>query len=229
MPSFQKELQMAFQASENLAEQIAFYISNRIIQFELKPGERIVEARLAEEMGVSRSPVREALRILEKDRLVELIPRRGARVTELTESYILNLSDILKEILGLVAYRGVEKGDEKDFYYLSAALKEMEECAKRGDITGYQEGTFNFAIYSCRGTKNPLLEEVVLFLWPDVRRIQFAALSLQKDNLMDNLKFYEAARDYFSAGDAAGASRVIRELVEHETKYALKKMKEYGG
>ena len=217
---------ITFQASENLAEQIALYLSNRIIQFELKPGERILEARLAGELGVSRSPVREALRILEKQRLVELIPRRGARVTKLTESYIENLNDVLKEILGLVAYMGVEKGGKKDMDNLNAALKDMETCARKKDIPGYQDGTFDFALYSCRGTKNRLLEEVVLFLWPDVRRLQFAALSFQKDKLLENLKFYKSARDYFAAGDAAGASRIIRELVEHETAYALRILRE---
>ncbi len=218
---------MEFQASENLAEQIALFLSDKIVRFELKPGERIVEAKLANEMGVSRSPVREALRILEKNRLVELIPRRGARVTELTESYILNLSDIIKEILGLVAYRGVEKGNKRDFRYLSATLKDMEESAKGDDIAGFQEGALRFAVYSCRAAKNPMLEEVVLFLWPGLKRLQFAALTLQRGHMTENLRFYEAARDYYSVGDAAGASRVIRELVEHETEYALKRIGEY--
>lgn len=218
---------MAFQATENLAEQIASYLTTKIVQFELKPGERIIEAKLSEEMGVSRSPVREALRILEKDRLVELIPRRGARVTDLTESYILNLNDILKEIMGLVAYRGVEKGDKKDLQLINSALKEMEQSAKVDDIDAYQEGTLSFALYSCGGAKNPLLEEVVNFLWPDVRRIQFAALSLQKGKLLKNLKFYQSARDHFSHGDAAGATKVIRELVEHETQFAIKRIREF--
>ncbi len=217
---------MTFEASQNLSEQIAQYLGNKIIQFEMKPGERILEARLAEELGVSRSPLREALRILEKQRLVELIPRRGARVTELTREYIENLSDVLKEILGLVAYRGVEKGTPHDLDNLYSALREMESCARRKDIPAYQDATFTFAIYSCRGTKNHLLEELVLFLWPDVRRIQFAALSFQKDTLLDNLRFYRSACEYFAAGDAEGASQVIRELVEHETSYSLRILSE---
>ena len=56
---------MTFAPKETLAVQIAQYVSDKIIRSELKPGEKIQEEKLAEELGVSRSPVREALRILE--------------------------------------------------------------------------------------------------------------------------------------------------------------------
>ncbi|MFW6284555.1 MAG: GntR family transcriptional regulator, partial [Desulfosalsimonas sp.] len=72
---------MDFSVSSGLAEQIAAYLEDRIIRLEIKPGQRIREAAVAEELGVSRSPVREALRILENNLVVEIIPRRGARVT----------------------------------------------------------------------------------------------------------------------------------------------------
>ncbi|MGQ9758896.1 MAG: FCD domain-containing protein [Actinomycetota bacterium] len=87
--------------------------------------------------------------------------------------------------------------DQRGLENLNSALKDMEECARRGDVAGYQEATFLFALYSCRGAGNPLLEEVVLFLWPDVRRLQYAALSFQKNTLLDNLKYYQTARGCF--------------------------------
>jgi len=67
---------MEFKPSKNLAEQIALYLGERIIRFELKPGERLIEEELARDLKVSRSPLREALRILEKKWLIDLIPRR---------------------------------------------------------------------------------------------------------------------------------------------------------
>jgi DNA-binding GntR family transcriptional regulator len=76
---------MEFKPSKNLAEQIAQYLSDKIILFQLKPGERLIEEDLARDLGVSRSPLREALRILEKKWLVDLIPRREARVSVLNE------------------------------------------------------------------------------------------------------------------------------------------------
>ena len=82
---------MTFKVSSGLAEQITEYISDKIIRMEIKPGERVLEINIAKELGVSRSPITEALRILEKTRLVELIPRKGARVTEMSENFIEQL------------------------------------------------------------------------------------------------------------------------------------------
>lgn len=82
----------------NISEQITNKIEESIITLKLKPGQRILESKLAEEMGVSRGPVRDSLRKLERNWLVELFPRREARVTDLTENYIENIFDTLKEL-----------------------------------------------------------------------------------------------------------------------------------
>ena len=79
---------MSFQNRKNLAQEIADHVSEKIIQMEIEPGERILEARIAQELNVSHSPVREAIRILERYRLVELSPRRGARVTDMSERHV---------------------------------------------------------------------------------------------------------------------------------------------
>jgi DNA-binding GntR family transcriptional regulator len=83
---------------ENVSEQITSHIENQIVTLKLKPGQRILESKLAEEMGVSRGPIRDSLRRLERNWLVEVFPRRGARVTELTEHYINSLYDVLFEL-----------------------------------------------------------------------------------------------------------------------------------
>ncbi len=217
---------MPFKPSENLPEQIAAYLSQRIISLEMKPGQKIVETRLADELGVSRSPLREALRILEKQKLVELTPRRGARVSEITEETIIWLADVLKEILGLVAFRGVENQDEGSFLNIEKALEKLRESARTGDLEGYLEGSFQVAYHSCRSSKNKILEDVVLYLWPITARIEYAALIMQKENLLENLKFFQEAMDAFTGRDAEEASRAIRGLVENDRDYALKAFRE---
>lgn len=100
-----KELKMEFKASTNLAEQVYIHLSEKIIQFEIAPGERILEVKLAEELGVSRGPIREALRMLAKCRLLELIPRRGAKVAEITEQTIEWLFEVLVELYIILVRR----------------------------------------------------------------------------------------------------------------------------
>ncbi len=89
---------MALKSPENIVEQVTSFIEERIITLDLKPGQRILESALAEEMGVSRGPVRDALRKLERHWLVELFPRRGARVTLLDEKHIESVFDVLREL-----------------------------------------------------------------------------------------------------------------------------------
>ena len=153
-----------FKASKGLTEQIAEYLGARIIHMELKPGERLLEAKLASEMGVSRAPLREALRMLEMSGLVEFMPRRGVRVSELSEKTILGIADVLKELFGLLALKGVENGTREDYETLRTIRRSLSEYAEIEDISGYINATLQFAHSACRATKNLLLERVVLFL-----------------------------------------------------------------
>src|SRR5687768_12783860 len=78
----------------SLPEQIAARLSERIVSGACRPGQRIMEQALAAEFTVSRGPVREALRILERDGLVTILPRRGALVTDLSISEVKEIFDI---------------------------------------------------------------------------------------------------------------------------------------
>ncbi len=91
--------------AENLTDQIARHLSEKIIRLEIKPCSRLLEARISGELQVSRAPVREALRLLEKQYLVEILPRRGARVTDITAQYVQNVFDVVYEIFGILVKR----------------------------------------------------------------------------------------------------------------------------
>ena len=213
---------MAFKASENLAEQIAQYVAEKIIQLELKPGERVLETKISEEFGVSRGPVREALRILEKNRLVELIPRRGARVTEMSAAYIEWLYDILEELYALTARKFIENSSEKDRRMLQGALEMIEESAEKGDITEYFNAIFEYALAGLKGAKNPLLEQMLIDLWPSNRRVQFASLSLRAEDLKKNAVFFQQATRYAEDGNTGKVSQTIRDYARNEKALALK-------
>ena len=94
-----------FTASENLSEQISHYLTTEIEELSILPGEKISEVKLANDLGVSRAPIRESLRLLEKIGMVELMPRKGTRVTELSEKFIEWQFDILIELYTVVVRR----------------------------------------------------------------------------------------------------------------------------
>jgi DNA-binding GntR family transcriptional regulator len=94
-------LRQATPLTQSLPEQIASRLSERIVSGAYTPGQRIMEQNVAEEFEVSRGPVREALRLLEKDGLVMILPRRGAQVTNPSIEEVNEIFDIRAMLNGL--------------------------------------------------------------------------------------------------------------------------------
>jgi DNA-binding GntR family transcriptional regulator len=213
---------MSFKISSNLSEQIAEHIMEKIIRMEIRPGERIMETNIADELNVSRSPIREALRILEKNRLVELIPRRGARVTELSETFIAHLCDLLATLLGLTALQCVENGSDRELKTIDDAAKKSEECVTKNDVYGYYQSIFEFAIACLKATQNPLLEQMVLELMPNVRRILYASFSTKKEALQKNVEIVLIGNQYVQKKNGDMAKRTVCDYVQKAKEFALK-------
>lgn len=171
---------MKFEASKTLPEQIAKYLEDRIIRREIKSGERLVETKIAEELGVSQSPMREALRMLEKVRLVRLTPRHGARVTELTEDFIISIYDIFQELVGLATQKTVERRTDKDILDIRALFEKVRHYSQANDIFNFNEMYFQWGIRCLKAAYDPLLEEHLIDLVPSIRRLQYISL-LKRD------------------------------------------------
>ncbi len=219
---------MTFAPKETLAVQIAQYVSDKIIRSEWKPGEKIQEERIAQELGVSRSPVREALRILVKDRLVELVPRHGARVTEMTPTFVDSLFDILGELYALGARRFAERSTEEDRTRLHATQQQLDQAAEEGDLLAYYQAFVDYARAGMQGSKNPLLEEMVLGdLDVSLRRLEYAAVSVQAGNLKKNAAFFQRITRYAAEeGNGEMAAKTVRAFFEHEKAYVLNSIEE---
>ena len=98
----------------NLAEEVAAFIRDAILAGRLKPGERIDQDAIAEELGVSRLPVREALISLDREGLVHTIPRKGSYVSRIDRDDIADHYTIFGQVAGLAAARAVLRLDDDD-------------------------------------------------------------------------------------------------------------------
>lgn len=205
----------------NLSEQIADHITEKIIRLEIRPGERIMETKIADELKVSRSPIREALRILEKNRLVELIPRRGARVTELPETFIVQLCDILTTLFCLMARQCVENATAGNLETIDAAAKRSRDCVAQEDVYGYYTALFDFAVASLKATHNPLLEQVIHELLPNVRRLIYASFSIQKEALERNVAVVMIGNQYLQERNAKMAEETVTDYIKKAKAFAL--------
>ncbi len=120
-------------AYRGLLDGVADRIRARIFSGDLADGERIIERDLAAEMGTSRGPVREALRMLEQEGLVISTPRRGTRVASLTPENAVEILAI-REALEPVAVRFLmEQNQPEHFRQLESILAQLEDAARGGD------------------------------------------------------------------------------------------------
>jgi DNA-binding GntR family transcriptional regulator len=115
-----------------LREQIKDILLERILRGELEPGERLVETRLARELGTSQAPVREALRDLQLLRLVESEPFRGARVRAVDDEQLLPVFPVRMALEDLAAREAAKRADG-DVEPLEREVEAMRTAAKEGD------------------------------------------------------------------------------------------------
>jgi DNA-binding GntR family transcriptional regulator len=114
-----------------LRHDIADALRDEIIRGRLDPGERVLEIDLARRFGVSRQPVREAIRTLEREGLLTSLPNRGTFVTRVSLEDAIAIQDIRALLEGLAARLAVERLTAADFKQLRALIKSMREAGRR--------------------------------------------------------------------------------------------------
>ena len=105
-----------------------------IITGELPPGERLMETQLGEKLGVSRTPIREAIRKLELEGLVVMVPRKGAQVAQFTQKDIKDVLEVRAALEALAVRLASKRMDERSFLRLQLVITEYEYAAKENDI-----------------------------------------------------------------------------------------------
>jgi DNA-binding GntR family transcriptional regulator len=149
-----------------LGDQIREEILGRILKGDLVPGDRVVETRIARELGVSQGPVREALRDLASMGLVELLPYRGARVRRPTFREIGEAIRVRAEIEAMAAAEAAPRLTEEDVSELRRLVGEMEHATAVGDVAGYVSGNTRFHQAIVRASQNHTLERIWRMLQP---------------------------------------------------------------
>lgn len=207
---------------DSISGQIAKILADRIIRGELEPGQRILEQTVSDEMGVSRSPVREAFLALEKQRLVEILPRRGARVTEMSRENVESLYDLVTELYALAARRAAEFHSEEDLAMIRRTVESIRACAEKGNPEEYYQAIFEFSFAALEVARNPLLTQTLGDLNALTRRAQYGTLSRRADDLTKNAVFFERALEYVEQGDPQEVARTIREYGMNEKAFAMR-------
>lgn len=200
--------------SENLSQKAADIIAERIIREELKPGERLVEVKIAGELGVSQGTIREALRILEKKMMVTILPRRGTTVTELDAEYAESLYDILAELYVMMIRKAILKMTPKDKEDITQSIESVREQVGQGNGIGYGDALFNILSIFLRVANDRLLEHIITDLWQVTRWVQYKLILFKKKELIDN-EYELNVLNFALEGDAENAAKHIRKYIKY--------------
>lgn len=178
-----------------------------ILRGELKPGERLMEIQLANKLGVSRTPIREAIRKLELEGLVLMIPRRGAEVAEITEKSLRDVLEVRGALEELAVKLACQKITDEQIAELRAAEKEFEQALSSGDVTVYAEADVKFHDIIYQATDNQRLIQLLFNLREQMYRYRVEYLKREEAHetlLIEHKRIIEtiADRDMDAAVDA---------------------------
>lgn len=223
------EAHQEFAKAEPLSHTVKTVLLDRIITGMYQPGERIVESRLARELKISQSPVREALRDLAAIGLVEIESRRGARVRRPTAKELADVSQVRSEIDALAARLAAEFLDEGGLEELHDTFERMTAFYKEGDYVGMSRADADFHHAIARASGNGAVERVFSQLDPFARtfitltspKVQIERILSQHQGILEALGqrdgdlAAERARDHqLSVRDAFFGSGCAAEVVE---------------
>jgi DNA-binding GntR family transcriptional regulator len=160
-----------------LRELVFEALREAIIQGRLRPGERLMEIQLAEELGVSRTPVREAIRKLELEGLVLMIPRKGAYVSQISMKDIADVFEIRRALEGLAARLAAERSTEEEVEALERALVKIAESAEHEDLDEAVALDTDFHEELMKASHNGRLPLLVSNLREQIQRFRLTSLS----------------------------------------------------
>lgn len=143
------KLELNMNAYLPLRDVVFHTLREAILKGELKPGERLMELQLASKLGVSRTPIREAIRMLELEGLAVTVPRKGAEVAKMTEKDMEDVLQIRKALDELAVGLACDNMTEEGLEQLYIALKNFEESIRTGNVKKIAQADVEFhdAIY----------------------------------------------------------------------------------
>lgn len=191
-----------------LHEELADQLRRAIIHAELKPGAKISEKALCEQFGVSRTPVREALKILSTEGLVQLMQNRGASVTELTWEDIQHAFPVMGALEALAGELACENATEAQIERAAALQARMVAMFERGDRKGYFRVNEEIHQLIIQASGNKALPRLLRTVSGQVRRARYHA-NLSKERWAQAIQEHEEILAALTARDGKRLGKLL--------------------
>ena len=187
-----------------------------ILRGEFKPGERLMEIQLANKLGVSRTPIREAIRKLELEGLVIMIPRKGAEVADITEKSLRDVLEVRKALEELAVQLACEKITQEELEELEKAGENFKKVLKKSkDITEVAEADVRFHDVIYMATDNQKLILLLNNLREQMYRYRVEYLK-REEAYPQLIAEHAAIIEYISKGEKKAATDVMCKHIDNQ-------------
>ncbi len=191
----------------------------------LTPGERLMEIQLAEELGVSRTPVREAIRKLELERFVVMLPRRGTYVSNLSLKDINEVFEIRAALDGLAAGLAAERITEEELEQMERLLVEIADHIERHDNQKIVEADEAFHDILYRASRNERLVGIIYNLREQFARFRSVSINYP-GRLQNTLEEHRQLVEAIAQRNPEAAQQKAREHIENAEQTLLLEMEQ---
>lgn len=198
-----------------LHEEVIDLLRDRIVQGELAPGARLNERVLCVQLGISRTPLREAIKMLATEGLVQLLPNRGAIVTPLKAAAIADTLAVMGSLESLAGELACAKASETEIGEIRALHFEMLAHHARGDLAEYFKCNQRIHLKIIEASGNPVLTNLYRQLNANVRRARYMA-NLSQKRWDAAVREHEEILAALAARDPARLKRLLAEHLAHK-------------
>ncbi|WP_338448196.1 GntR family transcriptional regulator [Niallia oryzisoli] len=174
------------------------FIKERILDGTYKPSQKLIEAQLSQDVGVSRNTIKKALLMLSRENLVELEKNKGATIKSYTMEEVVNYMQIRAVLEGLVAKNATKKITDSDLQVLEQIVQQMKTYTEENDFDRYTllNNEFHEIIY--KASENKQAVEMINTIKNQLKRINFRSLLLpgrNQESLQEHIRIYEALKN----------------------------------
>lgn len=203
-----------------LHEEVSSRLRDMIIEGTLPGGQRLNERVLCEELGISRTPLREAFRVLATEGLIELLPHRGAQVVQLSREEVTHAFELMGALEGLsgeLACRNITRGELAE---IKALHRQMAACHRKRDLPGYYH--LNRAIHERinAAARNPVLAEFYRTLNARLHSLRFRS-NLDRTRWTAALAEHAQMIELLEKRDGEGLRRLLVDHLAHKCASAV--------
>jgi DNA-binding GntR family transcriptional regulator len=207
-----------------LRDVIFDYLREAIINGNIKPGERLMEIKFAEKMGVSRTPVREAIRKLELEGLVVMLPRKGAHAAELSVKDIMNVLEVRSSLDALATSLASQRIRKDELKELKATLSQFEQHMRTNNVQGLIKKDVEFHAIIYKASRNEKLSQISENLKNQIHRYRTVYLkdySSPKELVKEHTDIYNA----IESRNSELASELAFIHIKHQEKAMISSLK----